>query len=169
MQLPATPNPRFLLETETLNYGHATLRLIVRPVYLADDGSVRNYVSGFETEPLADLQINGQADYVSDNAYGWRVEYRTPYSVDLAAAEAMTKLLKRIDRGVAKIDAQLGRAESFGAYVLRVAAVLKVDQFGWKVDPAKDILGTGYRWVDADQFGYHVATIVSDFKREQVA
>lgn len=165
----AETETRFLLDTEVQHYDRPTLRLTVRPVYIdADDGRLRNYIDSFGKEPLADLTINAQADYVSDDAYGWRVEYKQPYSVTLRDAETMVKLLRKIDKGLAKLDAKLGRAESFGAYVARVAIVLGVEHFGKKVDANHDYDGTGYRWLGAENFIYHVETVVSDFKKTDV-
>lgn len=162
---------RLLLNTETQDYGSPVLTFSVAPVRLTADGELRNITdSSFDHEPLTDLVISGQLDYVADDVYGYRVEYRNVYSVDCKRAEMMAKQLRKIQRGLDKIEADLGYPESFAAFVARVGSVLGAKAYGWRAHRRGGMYADNvYRWTDASGFASHVATLARDFKRDHVA
>lgn len=167
---------RLLLATEESNWEPKVLTLKAYPVYINEAGELRNFTSGsFDYEALADLAIRAQADS-SGAAYGWSVEYAQPYTVDLRIAEVMVKLLRKINKGLAKLDEKYGPAESYGHYVVRVADVLSVGgeagtgigQFGWKVSGGGSLMANNeYRWTGAAGFIAHVNHVVAEFTKEQ--
>lgn len=148
------------------------MRLVVSPVYVGEEGWLRNFTDLWGDEPLADLRISAQADYASEDAYGWRVEYAQPYSVDLGRAEVMVKLLRKIQRGLDRMERDLGYAESFGAYVARVGKLLGASRYGWESDNGErswQYSDNTYRWTDAVGMGLHVSRVVSEFKAAEVS
>ena len=75
------------------------------------------------------LRINSQGRDADDprHLYGWEVEYKDCYSVDLRRAEQMAKTLKTIETRTAKLEEKYGRPGSFGAYVARIANAISAD------------------------------------------
>lgn len=150
--------------------GQSLMSLVVAPVYAGEDGFLRNYTDSWGDEPMADLRISAQADYVSEDAYGWRVEYAQPYSVDLRRAEMMVKTLRKVQRGLDRMERDLGYAESFGAFVARVGKVLGVSRYGWISEHGEvswQYSDNTYRWTDAAGMGLHLSRVVRDFKAQQ--
>jgi hypothetical protein len=99
--------------------GVATLRFVV----IDKDGQIRNGIDGWTNDLIARAQWN--LDKVSEGVrtYGWELEYRAPFAVDLRRAEQMVKTLRRI----AKADASLPiRATTFGQWVVLICRALGV-------------------------------------------
>ncbi len=144
------------------------LRLSVSVLGMLPDGDLRNYLAGsWPAQPLADLRVTAQSDSASESeSYGWRVEFRDSYAVDLARAEEMVKVLRKVSRGMAKLEAQFGYCESFGAYVARVASVLGISRFGWRTDTGSGgfYSDTRYHWTDAVGFGLRVSSVCREFR-----
>lgn len=164
-----TDEPTFetclLLSTETQHFGERpTLQLWATPVKVATDGEVFNYVeSSYDPAPLADLRVRAQHDYAAE-PYAWRVEYHSPYAVDLRRAQEMAKMLRKVERGLERVRLEYGYPESFPAYVARVGKILGIKRYGWR-HPDGGIFPTGerYRWTDVDGMTSHVHTLVRDF------
>lgn len=57
----------------------------------------------------------------SSPSYGWDIEYRDIYYVDLHRAEPMVRVLRRASKAMDRLNDQFGYATTFGAYVLRAA------------------------------------------------
>lgn len=83
---------------------------------------------GVVTEPaLRDLKVNAAlASNMEPVSYGWSVEYREPYTVDLQRAEQMVKALRQIGRRQDKVHELIGRPATFGQYLARAAQALSV-------------------------------------------
>ncbi len=163
-----------LLDTERMDsfMSCACMRLSVAPLGMCADGTLRNYLDGsWPRQPMADLVISAQTDGTSEqSSYGWRVEYRNAYSVDLQRAEEMVRLLRKIERGMAKIEREFGYCESFGAYVARVAKVLGITTFGWRAEDGERSFAysdSRYRWTDAAGFGSHVESVCRAYRAER--
>jgi hypothetical protein len=121
----------FLLEAKTSNYAgdEPFLRLCATVVHVTDDG-IRNLTyNTVDRSGLADLTVTALGEPNTDDAYGWQVGYHQPYSVDLDRARMMVATLGRVERRLGQLSGQFGRPESFGAYLLRVATVLRVRRF----------------------------------------
>lgn len=172
--MPATTRTRALeLSSEVTRYDRPTLALRVDLVYFNEDGELRNYLPGGyrgdEDNALADLRITAQHDSTTafgGQPYGWRVEFRDVFAVDLVRAEAMVKTLRKVDRGLAKLDEKWGSAQTFDAYVVRVGSVLGVKRYGYRAD--KDMFvatGDQYRWGDANTMIYQLNHLVVDFDK----
>lgn len=159
-----------LVSHETTQYGNdkPTLRFTVRPVRVTADGTIRNITDTFGGEPLADLAITAQLDHVAadPHPHGWRTEYQQPYAFDLRRAQTMVGVLRKIERGLERMRAQLGHPESFTAYLARVARTLGATRFCW----ATEHRGWSYddnqhRFADADEMTYHLNRICRDFAK----
>jgi hypothetical protein len=164
----------FLIGSETPDYGGPpTLRLSAHPVKWMPDGAIRNFNGvGFDSEPLADLQVNALCDRTANaDSYGWSVEYRNVFSVDLRRAAEMVKVLRKVESGLARIQTELGYPETFPAYLARVAKVLGIKQFGWKLSGrAAEYSGNEYRFTDPAGMTSYVTELCRKFlEPEQVA
>lgn len=116
------------------------------------------YPRGMTGQTLDGLRVVSQGDERSARLqgdgtarlYGYGVEYRDVYSVDLDRAETMARTLRRIRTSLDKTNETDGYAESFAALVLRVGRALKVKGYvyDWPADIAK-ASGMRWRWVNA--------------------
>jgi hypothetical protein len=121
----------FLLQAKTTNYAddEPVLRLRATVVHVTDDG-IRNLTyNTVDRSGLADLTVTALGEPNIDDAYAWQVGYHRPYSVDLDRVRMMVATLGRVERRLVQLSGQFGRPESFGAYLLRVATVLRVRRF----------------------------------------
>jgi hypothetical protein len=116
--------------------GQHTLRLTANLHHYNDDGELRSFLDSDSPE-FADLQVGAYAsdDMMADGSYGWSVEYRSVYVVDLARAEGMVRCLRRITRRLEALASPKGEhynpPRSFEEYVLRVAKILGCRQFAY--------------------------------------
>lgn len=160
-----------LLTTETSNdYGSGrTLSLRFAPLQMLPNGELRNYVDGYDDAhtSLADLRITAQqTSGLTAQPYAWRVEYREPYSVDLKRAEIILKTLRKIARGLERLEAEFGYPETFAAYVTRVGSLLKVTRYGWHAERGETFAdGSRYRWTDAAGIVSHLQMVVRDHNK----
>jgi len=125
----------FLLSRKVKD-GYLTLE--ARAIHL-EDGKVRNIRSSLmeEDSGFADFVVSARANLdMGERTYGWKAEYQDTYTVDLQQAQAMAKHLTKVERGMAKLTERYGYADTFGAWMLRVADVLKIKQFmAWRSPP----------------------------------
>ncbi len=162
---------RFLLDVERHSYND-DVSIIARPVHFTD-GEIRNINSGrYDMEPLADLCISALADKSETfgDSYGWSREYRNVFSVDTVRATAMAKQLRALDKGMEKLEREFGYAENFPSYLARVASVLRIRSFGWKVSDGGHGMydSNGYRWSDAAAMTDWVRRQLTDFRKVAV-
>lgn len=159
----------FLIDSTNKVYDQHLLLLSAYPVKILDapESGIRNFTNvGFDAEPLADLHVVAQLDRTSNGQpYGWKVEYRDVYSVDLRRADTMLKTLRKVERGLTRIQTELGYPETFPAYLARVAKVLGIKRFGWRVGERNghSYSDNEYRWTDADGMAYHVNDLCAKF------
>lgn len=158
---------RGVVETDVSNKcGVATLRFVV----IDQDGRIKNGIDGWTNDLIARAQWN--LDKLSPDVrtsdvrtYGWELEYRAPFTVDLRRAETMLKMLRRI----AKADASLPvRATTFGQWVVLMCRALGVKDFvmaksdgGWSYDENQHCCGNivdAQGWIDG-VIGPHLPVI----------
>lgn len=152
--------------------GGDCLRFKLTVHYLNEDGELRNYLDGSgvrrNEDAFADLCITAQLDRSSDDPYGWSVEYRDIYSVNAERAEVMVKTLRKVNRGLEKMQAELGYAETFAGYVARVAKVLGVKTFMWRTTDRRGIgmyADNDYGRGGAEQLRWRISDAVATFKQ----
>jgi hypothetical protein len=120
-------------ETGSDHYRHVKFRF----VKFDEKDQIRNIMSGYQDKPFEyfdDLEIHCQIGGTLEEGeelspYSWGADYRDCYSIGLPAAEKMVKTLKRLEKGLAKLNEKLGRPETYADFVIRVANVLKVKAF----------------------------------------
>lgn len=104
------------------------------------------------------------------DAYGFRVEYSQPYSVNLKEAEGMVKTLRTIERRLDAASERDGRAKDFPTYVRRAAKALGIAQITFPTEPN----GSGsydrgsYRTLPLEAGLYHLEMVVDAWKRGEV-
>lgn len=157
-----------LLRVERDKYGMAGIDIIASPIFVTSDDHVRNIsADSWRPNPLADLQIRARADREATfgDTYGWGYAYRDVFSVDAERAAVMHKQLRAIERGLAKLEVEFGTARDFGSYLARVARVLKIKRFGWKVsgnDHWHD--SNEYHWGDVLGMQYWVERQIREYR-----
>lgn len=174
MPATTTPTPRFFLTSKVEHFDRPTLRVRVELAYLNEDNEYRSYdggnaYAGDWNLEYGDLRIEASHDpsLTLNQTYGWRVEYRDVFAVNIARAEAMARTLRKIERGLAKLDAKWGTPDTFAAYVIRVASVLKVTSFGHEqTAEARAMTGERYRWGDAETLKWQIANRVAEFDKQ---
>jgi hypothetical protein len=120
-------------ETGNGNYRHVNFRFVT----VDHEDEVRNIISSYQDkhfEFFDDLVIHCQIGGVCSEGeemkpYSWGADYQDLYSVGLDGAEKMVKTLRRLEKGLDRIQDKLGYAETYADYVLRVANVLGVKVF----------------------------------------
>lgn len=147
------------------------MHIKLRPAKLLADGKVRNFSDhSWPREPLADLVISGQADenQTTHNGepYGWHCWYEEPHRVELDRAEGMVKTLRKVERGVKKLESEFGYPDTFAAYAARVAKVLGVKTFMWSNDGSGNYDEQTWIKADAATLSHRISFILQDWRKE---
>lgn len=149
-------------------------------VKILTDGKLRNpdFSSGRWDYPgwheLADLRIMHAWRSERDIRQGYKLpiittaHYSDIYAVELPQAEAMVKVLRRIARGMGKLDSTLGPPDGTPAgYLTRVASILKIAQFATHTSGGTFYDDGDTRVMDASAAHYHVTEQFAQFDRDQ--
>lgn len=150
-----TEETRIIIGVEKSSYSDPDetrfLRFRAYPVRVSETDGIRNFSSGsYDHSPLADLVITAQVDSSAPaRPYGFAVEYRNIYALNLSQAEANVKLLRKLDKGLEKLTAEFGYADTYATFVARVGKVLGVKLYGWTMDERGWYSENDYRWTDA--------------------
>lgn len=146
-----------------------TLQLHLSVVYLTPANEVRNYLDGIghEDNGHANLRICAQHDpgtTADGQPYGWRTEYRDVFSIERPRAEAMVKVLRKVERRLERDRLAHGYPPDFATYVARVAHALGITLIGWRVGESRGAYDeTTFRWSDIDGFRLHLQTVLTNF------
>lgn len=154
---------RFTVRIKNKSYTNDYEGFTAKVQYMSDeirsgsDSGLRNPCSWDDDNlaSLADLGITAQRDRGSEvlaNWYGYQLDYREAYSVDLRRAKLMVKTLSAVERRTDKLNEQLGYVTDLGDFCARCAIALGVTSaypFGIWSD-ATTFDGTHYRWVDVN-------------------
>jgi hypothetical protein len=97
---------------------------------MTDDGTDITYGLPDTLDDLR-LSVSGWSDSLDSAFKYWGEPAFQSYSVNERKAEAILETLRKIRRGVDRIDAEYGSAASFGRYVQRVAKVLGITRVGF--------------------------------------
>lgn len=178
---PKTPPPdlRFIFKTEDITAAGTTPLITVRAdiaqqVAVNHDGTVRTPADERRGTPPGghDLRncswtsrwdgLAGEWDSFALTAqaephhdwYGWHAEFREPFAVGLDHAEAMVKVLRKVETRLSRITAQYGQPGGFADWAARILSATgargTLRPFGRATRPAPDLDGTGYQWMDTD-------------------
>jgi hypothetical protein len=173
MSVEPTPETRILLYTKRTRHDDSLMEIIAQPVHFTAEGSVRNISTDhYRPHALADFEVRALVDPNIDTfgeTYGWSREYRDVFSVDTERAAVMAKHLRALDRGMEKLEKQFSYAKDFQAYLARVATVLKIPMFGYKVADGGHAFsydGNEYRWGDASLMDSWVTRELADYRKK---
>lgn len=141
-------------------------------------GEVRFFIdSGYSFEfpglrfYLPNLAVTAQADTDNDSPwYAVNVEYSQPHSVGLAQAEKMVATLRKIERGVHRLEDRFGRAQDVTQTVAYLSQVVGVERYGWRTKLGNFNVPNEYRWTtDIENVRYHINdSLARARKREDV-
>ena len=73
-------------------------------------------------------QVGSELSTDERRSYGWSMEYKNPYAVDMGTSEKMYKTLKNITAKMEKINLKYGRYNTFSGFVTRVMSILGFDE-----------------------------------------
>ena len=131
---------------------HPTFRITANPVSCNPDGTdIKNpsysdynpgpVRHGIPESALDDLQVSAFSMWTDLDGFrliAWETVYHRPLTVELSRAQSMVKTLTRIGTTLNARQETDGLAESFGAYVARVAAAIGATLILIKRDTARN-------------------------------
>jgi len=88
------------------------------------------------------LEVSCQLDNngtTNGNPYAWNTSFHN-VNLDTGNCDRMVKTLRHIERGLAKIEKQIGNIESFEDYVVRVCRSIGVDKFVFPADNSEKFI-----------------------------
>jgi hypothetical protein len=101
-----------------------TGRINVRLMSL-EEGNLRNLTR--HCSALGNLVITSVYNHHDlPKLYGYHVEYLNAYSVDLDRAEEMIKVLRKVHRGMIKLEKEWGAATTFDQFAMRALKSLGI-------------------------------------------
>lgn len=135
---------------------HGSPQVVGRICYLNEAGEMRNTLGDRweEGAEFADFGVHGyvpKPDNDPEYVWGFGYSYLQPYRVETHRAEQMVRLLRKVDKGMARLESERGWVgqEGFHAFALRVAEVLGIKQFYVKNnEKARQISGQFWRKTD---------------------
>jgi hypothetical protein len=171
------PDIRFAVAITESAYGggsryvHFTAQAMIAAIgrFGSDEGkpglfSPASYELPFDPDvkALAGLEISAQADEntmrkTGQEFYGWSVAYQRR-SVELADAEAMVRVLRKIGRGMTRLSGELGRPVTLAQFATHAVRALTAERapFTRHVEDNHDFGGTGYRSMDPAALDHYI-------------
>jgi len=176
----ARPDLRFLFHVEDVTARHTSPLLTLRAdiaqwVAVNHDGTVRTPADEHRGTPPGGHELRncswtsrwdglaGEWDAFTLTAqahgpaswYGCQADFRQPFTVDLPRAQAMVKILRKLDARMRSLSAQYGQPAGVAEWAARVYAVTggtPGHPFGRHVGgPGPDLDGTGWQWMDTGE------------------
>ncbi len=127
-------------------------------------------IDGATDRALTGLTITAQAD---DNSmktpapwYAWKVAYGRR-QVELADAEQIIPVLRKIKRRMDKLTRELGSPATLAQFATYAASAVTTERspFLRAVPAAQDFAGTGYHEMDADGLAYHLNSDATEWRK----
>lgn len=155
----STPSLSIELHPVTLEAG-----LKVRNLSWSDWGRDRN-----NPGELADLQLTAQLDQPIQGFYAEKLGYRDVYLTTLIRAEAMVKVLRKVQRTLDRLEVRYGRADDFVTYAARVAEGIGASGFMRITRQGTSGLydDAEYVYMDANALRWHLDDTVAKWAREK--
>jgi hypothetical protein len=188
----ARPDLRFLFQIEDVTARHTSPLLTLRAdiaqwVAVNHDGTVRTAADEHRGVPpgghelrncswtsrwdglageweafTLTAQAHGRAGW-----YGWRAEFRQPFSIDLSHAQAMVTVLRRVDTRMARLAGRYGQPAGIAEWAARVYAATGgtlARPFGRRAGASGyELNGGGWQWMDADELRYWLGSELAAF------
>ena len=188
----ARPDLRFLFHIEDVTARHTspllTLRAdIAQQVAVNHDGTVRTLADEHRGTPPGGHELRncswtsrwdglaGEWDSFTLTAqahgpagwYGWCAEFRQPFAVDLAHAQAMVTVLRRLDTRLHRLATQYGQPAGTAEWAARVYAAAGGTcgrPFGrHATSTGQDLNGSGWQWMDTDELRHWLDSQLATF------
>jgi hypothetical protein len=138
--------------TDENSLGSQMLRFSAVPAAFASDGSLESAGSCLADLPrdLEDFTVEAWRDaaYPDSRLDSGAAVYRRVYHVDLDRADAMAKVLRKVQRKVTQLAARYGDptdVAQYAAYVAEAIGVTAERPFLRRADPGQDYDGTGHQ------------------------
>lgn len=149
---------------------HGSPQIVGRICYLNEEGELRNPLGDRfeEGAEFADFAVHGyvpQPNHDPEYVWGFGYSYLQPYRVETYRAEQMVKLLRRVDRGMEKLNSLRGWCGTgdFHAYALRVAEVLGITEFYVKnSERGRQMSGQLFRHTDGSGVQSWISALVEE-------
>lgn len=163
--MPSKPKPdlRFTITVkDEPSFGDPFLMFSAHVVYVLPGEGVRSPLFGSDREHGAhefdSMLVSAQMSAgFGDAFYGYDAHFHQPFAVRLSQAEAMVRILRRVERRLGDLAGRFGYPEDLAAYMGRVAEAIGCPEsrcFGIRSSESWD--GTGYRWQDVDGLRHHL-------------
>lgn len=151
-----------------------TLFIRAHIVRVMDDGEFRNpgYDYGYADDHFNDFAVSAYINKDDARIYGMFAEYREPFSVDLKRAEGMVKHLRKVTRGMDKLNENDGyvNENDYATYLLRVARIIGIKSFYVRNDrEARERSGERWRKVTASGMQYYADTVRANLAAGKVS
>jgi len=164
--MTATPkaDARFIIDVkDESSFGDAFLRFTANIAVMTGEGLRNPSFDSWRDEPgghLADLSVRAQVSAGLDGGgfYGYRAEF-TPFSVNLALATSMAKVLRSIDRKLEAAADRRGSPVDLADYMSRLAEAIGATEswcFARRTQASHELDGSGFRWMDTDALRHHL-------------
>src|SRR5215510_16169645 len=115
------PKYAFSVQVED-HYG--IIQVVARICTVTEDGELRNISGGFDRDPYGGFTVDCYVDDKPDGGvWGVRYHYRGVDVDNAAHAQAMGRLLTKVDKGLARLSSARGYVDGFGDTLLRIAEV----------------------------------------------
>lgn len=128
-------SPKLLIQ----QYNHNDYGLMqIRPVWVANkNGNEQIRFYGHDTEAIfksleitCQWNLRTQIDESYNKPYAWRIQYSDGFNADnVEMAEIQIQMLKKLNKGLKKLNETLGNPESFEDFVTRIALILSIKDF----------------------------------------
>lgn len=141
----------FFIQAES-NY--STPRVVARVVYKDADGTLLNLSTANRWEEgaeFADFEVHAYKGQREGEARLWGASHSySATHITLDQAERMTKLLRKLNKGMDKLNSEEGYVrDDFAAYLIRVARILGIKEFYVRNSPRqREMSGEYQRKVD---------------------
>ena len=134
--------------TDEQALGERCLTYTARPAYHLDTGTFLPAGVGTDKPELHGFAVRAVRFASCDGFEHGRPCYTEAHLVRLEDAEAMTRLLRKVERGVERLNGQFGYWKDpagLTAYVAEALGIRGERPFIRRTDPARDITGRGWR------------------------
>lgn len=129
-------------------YRHIVGRILVQrdpDARKPSDEGLRNAAGAHDD---LEVRCTMTADLDNGAPYGWCMEYRGAYAVDLPRAEEMAKTLRTVQRKCDRLAAKYGAPATFAEYVVRMGEALGVAGYVVARGAASWHVGTDWQRMD---------------------
>lgn len=107
-------------------------RMVARILYVGESGTLQNPdpASSYKGAEFAGFEVSAYLDRDNVRAWGFTADFRDVHWVDLRRAQTMVRVLRKLGKGLEKLETEQGYVvNDFGTYLFRVASVFGIQTF----------------------------------------